>query len=411
MTSFSVRGSSIERYMVSLWGLLSLHPWPKCILNILSELNALDPYIKFTCEMSKPGVDVGLPEAVVEALPYLDLMVMRFRDRTTGVITNKLSIFRKACHSGSYVHALSNVPTVIKSSTIRNMFLRAYRYCDSLFLEAEERKIYDDFGRLGYDRKFIDKARLSAKIGRKREIRIREGLEQPKPPRKRSRLQLRLSYHRRTHGLGYRLRQKGVDVTYSNRDSIASRVASKKRRPTTTKGGVYMITCEKDTCHQVYVGQSKDVPRRLKEHADSVHQPSKDSYSSGQHTRKGDGHRMMTEQELVPYKSDSYTHRLLVETSLMTVCKKVQDNKASGASRDIDLIAPMILKGAPINWKAIARAEPRCVDHRKVPKKYQGLFSHAIGSISSSDDPLESLPPEMPSVVHRRNTRSNAPSE
>ena len=229
--------------------------------KFMSELNALDPYIRFTCEMSKPGVDVGLPEAVVEALPYLDLMVMRFRDRTTGVITNKLSIFRKACHSGSYVHALSNVPTVIKSSTIRNMFLRAYRYCDSLFLEAEERKIYDDFGRLGYDRKFIDKARLSAKIGRKREIRIREGLKQPKPPRERSRLQLRLSYHRRTQGLGYRLRQKGVDVTYSNRDSIASRVTSKKRSPTTTKGGVYMITCEKDTCHQVYVGQSKDVPR------------------------------------------------------------------------------------------------------------------------------------------------------
>ena len=209
--------------------------------------------------------------------------------------------------------------TSVKLSTIRNMFLRAYRYCDSLFLAAEENKIYDDFSRLGYDRKFIDKAKCSAKKGRNREIRIREGLEEPRPPRERSHFQLYLRYHRKTYGLRYRLRQKGVDVTYSNRDSIGSFVASKKRNPTNSKGGVYMLTCAKDTCEKVYVGQSKDIPKRLKDHADSVHQPSKKSYSSGNHTRKGDNHRMKTEEELVPYKSNSITHRLLVETCLLSV--------------------------------------------------------------------------------------------
>ena len=375
--------------------------------KFFNELNALDPCIKFTSEMSRPGVDVGLSENVLEALPYLDLMVMRFLDSSTGAITNKLSIFRKACHSGSYVHVLSNVPTSVKLSTIRNMFLRAYRYCDSIFLDAEERKIYDDFGRLGYSRKFIDKAKWSAKKGRNREIFIREGLEQPRLPRERSRLQLHLTYHRKTHGLGYRLRQKGVDLTYSNRDSIARRLASKKRDPTNSNGGVYIITCEKDTCEKVYVGQSKNIPNRLKDHADSVHQPCKESYSSGRHTRKGDGHRMMTEQELVPYKSDSVTHRLLVETSLMTVCKKVQDNKASAATRDINLIAPMILKGAPIDWKVIAEAEPRCVDQRRVPKKYRGLFSHATRSPPISEDLQDALPPVIAPAVQGMITRSS----
>ena len=101
--------------------------------EFMSKLNSLDPYIKFTCERSKPGKDVGFSEEVLEALPYLDLMVMRFLDKNTGAITNKLSIYRKPCHSGSYVHILSNVPTSVKHSTVRNMFLRAYRYCDSFF--------------------------------------------------------------------------------------------------------------------------------------------------------------------------------------------------------------------------------------------------------------------------------------
>ena len=60
--------------------------------ELMSKLNALDPYINFTCEMSKPGKDVGLSGDVLEALPFLDLMVMRYLDRDTGVITNKLSV-------------------------------------------------------------------------------------------------------------------------------------------------------------------------------------------------------------------------------------------------------------------------------------------------------------------------------
>ena len=160
--------------------------------RFMDKLNSLDPCIKFTCEQAEPGISRNLPNEVVESLPFLDLMVMRYLDRNTNTISNKLAIYRKECHSGSYIHSLSCQPTSTKRAVIRSMFLRAYRYCDNIFLDAELRKIYDDFGRLGYPKSFITKAKVSAKQGRDHEIRIREGLDQPKASRERARFYLTL---------------------------------------------------------------------------------------------------------------------------------------------------------------------------------------------------------------------------
>ena len=99
--------------------------------EFFAKLNALDPHIKFTYEQAKPGVDVGLSSEVLEVLPFLDLKVVRYHDRDTNTISNKLLIHRKDCHSGSYTHFLSNQPTSLKRAVIRNMFLMAFRYCDT----------------------------------------------------------------------------------------------------------------------------------------------------------------------------------------------------------------------------------------------------------------------------------------
>ena len=336
---------------------------------------------------------------------------MIYLDRETSVITNKLSIYRKACHSGWNVHILSNVPHSVKLSTVRNMFLRAYRYCDSLFLAAEERKIYEDFDRLGYDRKLVDKARLSARKGRDREIRIRDGLEQPRPPRERSRFQLWIPYHRKAYGLRYRFGQKGVDVSFSNRDTIVSRVAGKKRSPTDCKGGVYMLTCDNNTCEQVYVGHSKDIPKRLGDH-EAAARLEKSGYSSAQHSKRPN-HRMITDQELAPYKSNSITHRLIVETCLISVCNTVKGNTAS-AAKEIAPVAHMIIQGIPLDWELISLAQPN-LDRKAIPKKHRSLFSQ----------PSTSRPPRPPEVTEnipevlvgtstspqRRVTRSRGTSE
>ena len=111
---------------------------------------------------------MGFSSEIVEALPFLDLMVLRYLDQQSNTLCNKICIYRKPCHSGSYVHAFSSQPTSVKRAVIRGMFLRAFRYCDTIFLEAEEHKIYEDFEKLGYSKSFIAKERLSAKQGRDR---------------------------------------------------------------------------------------------------------------------------------------------------------------------------------------------------------------------------------------------------
>ena len=190
--------------------------------------------------------------------------MIRHLDSTSNTLTNKLCIYRKPCHSRAYIHAFSHQTTSIKRAVICNMFLRVYIYCDTLFLEAEERKIYADFARLGYSRSFINKAKSSARKGRNHEIRIREGLEQPRQPRERARFHLGLPYHRNVQGTKHRLNLKDIDVTLSNRDSIMSRITRKPRRP--TDSGVQVLTCNNNTCDEVYVGQSANIPRHISQH-------------------------------------------------------------------------------------------------------------------------------------------------
>ena len=124
---------------------------------------------------------MGLNSEVVEAFPFRDLVVTRCLNPQSNTLSNRIGIYRKACHKGSYVHAFSSQPTAVKRAVIRNMFLRAFRYCDTLFLKAEESKIYSDFEKLGYSRNFITKAKLSARQGRDREIRLRTSPDEPPP--------------------------------------------------------------------------------------------------------------------------------------------------------------------------------------------------------------------------------------
>ena len=92
----------------------------------------------------------NLPENVIERLPLLELNVLRSTDGSF-----RFSIYRKPCHSGLYLHAHSYQPLFQKTSVIRNLFLKAYRYCDKQFIEDEESRIREDFLKLGYTSKFI----------------------------------------------------------------------------------------------------------------------------------------------------------------------------------------------------------------------------------------------------------------
>ena len=291
---------------------------------------------------------------MIEVLPFLDLKVIRYLDPTTNTLSNKLSIYRKDCHSGTYIHSLSDQPTHMKRSVIRSMFLRAYRYSDELFLCQEEKKIYEDFSNLGYNKRFINKAKVAAKIGRTHELRVRQGLEEPKPPRVIEDFNIPLPFHKSIYGVKHRLGSQGVDVTMTSKVSIRSRLAYKKpKKP--TDAGVYMLTCKKADCKKVYIGQSKNIPKRLEDHQGAKTQPSKMYYASARH--KGNGHDLDTQEGLVVYRSNSLPERLAIENCLIHECNTVKGNKTSVSNRDIDTLAPHILKGAHLDWKAIGKAQ------------------------------------------------------
>ncbi|CAL4101881.1 unnamed protein product, partial [Meganyctiphanes norvegica] len=123
--------------------------------TFLDLLNGIRPSIQFTYELSRAEKVLDgspdLPTNVIESLPFLELNIMRL-DSGDFIF----SIYRKPCHAGNYIHAYSYQPLPQKRTVIRNMFLRAYRYCAPQFLKEEELRIQQDFLQLGYTSKFLE---------------------------------------------------------------------------------------------------------------------------------------------------------------------------------------------------------------------------------------------------------------
>ena len=84
---------------------------------------------------------------------------------------------------------------------------------------------------------------------------------------------------------------------------------------------------------------------------------------------------MNTSSGITAYESDSYSHRLVVETSLIYACNTIKGNKSTSSTRDIDLLAPKILQGAPLNWNEIARVQSSTLKPDVIPRKHLKLFS------------------------------------
>ncbi|CAL4185379.1 unnamed protein product, partial [Meganyctiphanes norvegica] len=137
--------------------------------TFLDLLNGIRPSIQFTYELSRAEKVLDgspdLPTNVIESLPFLELNIMRL-DSGDFIF----SIYRKPCHAGNYIHAYSYQPLPQKRTVIRNMFLRAYRYCAPQFLKEEELRIQQDFLQLGYTSKFLEECRASAHKGRRNEL-------------------------------------------------------------------------------------------------------------------------------------------------------------------------------------------------------------------------------------------------
>ena len=43
----------------------------------------------------------------------------------------------------------------------------------------------------------------------------------------------------------------------------------------------------------------------------------------------------------------------------------------------MNILAPMIVKGAPINWRELSKVDPSCLNTQVVPRKHRSFFSHS----------------------------------
>ena len=62
-----------------------------------------------------------------------------------------------------YIHAFSAHSSRIKEGAIINIFQRAYKLCDPQYLDNEIKFVFNCFEKLGYDRKFIERAHFKAR--------------------------------------------------------------------------------------------------------------------------------------------------------------------------------------------------------------------------------------------------------
>ena len=376
----------------------------------LELLNNINPSIQFTHELSRmdkcvPG-SPDLPADVIESLPFLELTVMR---QTNGDIT--FSIYRKPCHAGNYLHAYSYQPISQKSTVIRSLYLRAYRYCDSQFLEEELLQIQQGFIPLGYTREFIEKCRVSAFKGRMNEIKKDNLVALQELPfachsvitavKQEPLATLVLPYRRVMLKMQPRLNEQGIRLCFSSNSTIGQQLRHKSNTFTQPRGSVYVVNCS--DCDLVYVGQTGQVIEdRMTEHNRSATDDSQLG-ALKRHNLLPD-HTMDLENPTQVFHSDCKTTRCTVEAALIHVAPTVTRNTATASIDNNDMIAPVVCRATRFNWKKLANTMPQ-LSKKAIPRHRKLLFG---GQIIRPPRNVRSLPPTPP-VAGR--TRSHGPPD
>ena len=150
-----------------------------------------------------------------------------------------------------------------------------------------------------------------------------------------------------------------------------------------------MIPCKQQTCEQIYVGHSQNIPGRIDQHRTAVE--GRSFYKSAVARHRHTGRREMDpDNHVVPYRSDSKRRRLMIETPFITLCNTVANTKASSNTTDMDVLGPILLGASNINWKAVQRVQPN-FNPLHVPKRARKLFRNQSiipqNDVLISDDP------------------------
>ena len=363
--------------------------------SFLVMLNQIRPTIKFTFELSVVNTDFSaLPTNVSETIPFLELNVMRTTDGNFS-----FSIYRKLCHAGNYLHAYSYQPLFQKNSVIRNLYLRAYRYCDTQFLPQEESRIQQDFLKLGYTAQFIEKCRKSAIKGRNNEVRL--GRSPGTNTRKQEPLAtLTLTYHPTEMQLRPQLSAMGIRLAFSTNSSLGRQLRRRTPACSKPKGSVYVVNCS--GCSEVYIGQTgRQAENRMTEHSNV---PSSDSCNGAVHRHNTiRGHTMDLRNPTLIYKSDCYQTRVTVEAALINVAPTVQGNTATACVDSNDLVSPAICRATKLNWHKLAHCIPH-FNKEAIPTYRRSHFGRGILRPAQH---LRSQPPGTPVAGRTRSQQAS----
>ena len=311
------------------------------------------------------------------------------------------SIFRKKCHAGNYLHAHSYQPLFQKTSVIRNLYLRAYRYCDEQFLQDEESRIMQDFLKLGYTSKFIENCKKSAIRGRRNEINPRRS-SGTTAAKEKPLATLTLPYHSSMMRLRPRLTAMGIRLAFSSNSSLHRQLRRRTPAGTEPKGTVYVVNCS--GCTNVYIGQSGRIAEtRMGEHSRA---PVSDAMLGTVHKHNNlPGHTMDLNNPTLVYRSDCYYTRVTVEAALIHTAPTIKGNSATICKRADALVASAICRASKLNWHKLAG----CIPHFKkdsIPKNKRHLFGY---SILRAPPHLRSQPAGTP-VGHRTRSQVNSRS-
>ena len=96
--------------------------------------------------------------------------------------------------------------------------------------------------------------------------------------------------------------------------------------------------------------------------------------ASVKHQHRGNSYRLDPDNAIVPYRSTSKAHRLIVETSLITLCDTVSGTKVSSCNKDMKTIGPIILAASNIDWKLLASVQP-AFNVQIIPRPHRKFFN------------------------------------
>ena len=220
-------------------------------LAILESLNKFDSSIKFTMEEESNG-----------AISFLDIAIKR-----EGTLGLRTSVFRKANHSGQYLHFHSFGPTQWKAGVVGSLTRRAYLLCSNIGdHQVEMEKINRELESNGYPKWFIKKHSYNPK-----ELKEESSQKMNKQRTKRS-------IHMEWNALGYKckniLNKQNLGICFKKSATLANilrnPITKGKAEMGSPRGVVYQIPC-KTGCLKKYIGETgREFNIRLEEHKKGV---------------------------------------------------------------------------------------------------------------------------------------------